>query len=161
MPRRISGADLLARLGPAARAQVEDQLKKPAAKPAGSSVNKFGVAKKEDRTLDGITFDSKLEARVWKRLSLLISPSRIERQVPFELVPKQEGPTGKKYLPVRYVADFVVDGKHVLDAKGMRLPDYVIKKKLLLHLKGLEIRELKNLKEVDQFVASLNNQTPA
>ena len=43
-----------------------------------------------------------------------------------------------------YVADFVYmhDGKHVVeDATGVRTADYVIKRKLMLYLKGIKILE--------------------
>jgi hypothetical protein len=64
---------------------------------------------------------------------------RLRRQVRFRLVPKQPGER-----PVDYVADFVYwqDGKRVVeDCKGYRTPEYVIKRKLMLYLKKIRIRE--------------------
>ena len=46
--------------------------------------------------------------------------------------------------PVRYVADFVYleNGIEVVeDCKGVRTKEYVIKRKLMLFLKGIRIRE--------------------
>lgn len=138
--------------------------KKPALLPeqAGSSLpsfNKYKTAAKEDRTWNGIVFDSKLEMRIYKHLTTLVSPERIQRQVPYELVPKQVGPSGKKYLPVRYVADLVVDGKHFLEIKGMVLPEFVIKQKLLLQVHGVELVVVKNLKDLNAWYTSINHQT--
>ena len=48
--------------------------------------------------------------------------------------------------PVAYVADFVYEdeaGKTIVeDTKGVRTPEYIIKRKLMLWLKGIRIREI-------------------
>jgi len=114
-----------------------------------------GAAKYQNKKIqvDGITFDSKKEANVYAELKLLLAAGEIEkfdRQVKFILVPSQyEVVDGKKKnveLPVTYICDFVVyhkDGeKTVIDAKGMKTPAYVIKRKLMLSVFGLRIKEV-------------------
>lgn len=97
--------------------------------------------------VNGIRFASEKEAaRYWDLLVLQrvgkISDLRI--QVPYELVPAQriEGKVVER--PVKYVADFVYteDGKTVVeDAKGMRTKEYIIKRKLMLWIHGIRIKE--------------------
>lgn len=46
---------------------------------------------------------------------------------------------------VVYIADFVYDQGGVTiveDAKGMRTPDYIIKRKLMLYVHGVRIKEV-------------------
>lgn len=95
-------------------------------------------------TVDGIIFHSAKEAKHYRELCRQMKAGEIDafdRQVRFELVPKQDGERA-----VNYVADFVTykDGKRleVIDVKGMRLPDYVIKRKLLLWVHGIKIKEI-------------------
>ena len=76
--------------------------------------------------------------------------SDLREQVAFELVPSQyETVDGRKKCverAVNYVADFVYndkDGKLVVeDTKGFRTKDYIIKRKLMLWLHGIAIREV-------------------
>lgn len=146
---------MLDKLSPSVRADVEQQLKGPGDTAPRVPAHKYGVAAAKDRTIDGVVFDSKLESRIWRRLTSRIDAARIERQVRYVLVPKQVSPKGVKHRSVEYVADFVIDGKHVVDAKGQILSDYVIKRKLMLHVHGIEIVELKNLTETDKFITSI------
>lgn len=48
--------------------------------------------------------------------------------------------------PVKYVADFCYatkDGAYVVeDTKGMRTPDYIIKRKLMLWVHKIKIKEI-------------------
>lgn len=112
-------------------------------------------------TADGQVFDSAKEALRWSHLRLMQHAGKIselQRQVPYELIPAQYETferygkrgqrlkDGKKLLEkaVIYVADFVYvkDGERVVeDTKGVRTPDYVIKRKLMLYLKGIKILE--------------------
>lgn len=109
-------------------------------------------------TVGGETFDSKREFRRYQELLLLQRAGRISdlrRQVPFELIPTQREPDriGKRggvkkgYVierSVTYVADFVytMDGNTVAeDAKGVRTKDYIIKRKLMLWVHGIRVRE--------------------
>ena len=116
---------------------------------------KYGSRK---ATVGGEPFDSRREARRWIGLVRAEREGRISclrRQVPYVLVPAQREPptftkAGKEKpgklieRPVRYVADFVYleNGTEVVeDCKGVRTKEYVIKRKLMLFLKGIRIRE--------------------
>lgn len=110
-------------------------------------------------TVDGISFDSKREARRYCQLRDLERAGKItdlELQRKFELVPTQREPstftkTGKEKpgkaieLSVSYVADFCYREGGALvveDAKGVRTPEYVIKRKLMLSVYGIRIKEV-------------------
>lgn len=94
-------------------------------------------------TSDGITHDSRKEANRWCELKLLERAGKIrllQRQVKFELIPKQEGER-----EVVYVADFtyIEDDKFVVeDVKGKRTKEYIIKRKLMLWVHGIKIKEI-------------------
>lgn len=113
-------------------------------------MNKFGAKK---ITHDGMTFDSKAEFRRYCELKMLERAGEIEdlrRQVRFELIPKQVDPDTKALLekPVYYIADFVYFDvrsfkKVVEDVKGHMTKDYVIKRKLMLYLHDISIREVR------------------
>lgn len=100
-------------------------------------------------TPDG-TFDSRREYERWCELKLLERAGKItglRRQVKFELVPTQRAP-GKKgkviEFPVNYIADFVYDenGQTVVeDSKGFRTDEYKIKRKLMLWVHGIRVKE--------------------
>ena len=84
--------------------------------------------------IEGVQFDSKKEAQGWARLQNLQRMgviSELQRQVRFELVPKQ-----KDERAVHYVADYVFkegDKLVVADWKSSmtkKLPSYIIKRKL-------------------------------
>ena len=103
--------------------------------------NKFGNTK---TVVGGERFDSKAEARRWSELRLLEWAGEIfnlRRQVKYVLIPKQDGER-----ECSYVADFVYDLPNadfeVEDVKGMKTPDYVIKRKLMLHVHGIRVREI-------------------
>lgn len=94
-------------------------------------------------TVDGITFDSKREAERWTELKILQRAgviSQLKRQVKFDLVPPQAGERG-----VDYYADFTyLQNGHLVveDAKGMKTPVYIIKRKLMLWIHHIKIREV-------------------
>lgn len=123
--------------------------------------NKYGAKK---CSYNGLTFDSKRERDRYCELVLLEKAGKISDlrcQVKYNLVPEQRepdevGPKGGvrrgKLLerPVDYVADFVYtqDGKTVAeDVKGYRDPSsagyakFVIKRKLMLWIHGIRIKE--------------------
>ena len=110
-------------------------------------------------TVDGKTFDSKKEATRYLELKLLEKAGQITDlrcQVEYELIPAQYGPDivtprGKvKRGPlieraVKYKADFVYtenDETIVEDVKGFRTKEYILKRKLMLHRYGIQIREI-------------------
>ena len=109
-------------------------------------------------TRDGITFDSQKEYRRFCELSLLLRAGAItelRRQVEYELIPAQREPDTvgvrggiKKGKVIEhkcsYIADFVYyeNGKKVVeDTKGFKTPEYRIKKKLMLYVYGIRIKE--------------------
>lgn len=93
-------------------------------------------------TSDGIKHDSVKEANRWCELNLMLRAGLIrdlQRQVKFELLPKQEGERA-----VYYIADFVYmenGAKVVEDVKGCRTEVYKLKKKMMLYFHGIRIRE--------------------
>lgn len=112
-------------------------------------------------TVDGETFDSKKEYRRYRELLLMERAgviTNLQRQVKFLLIPTQYehfpryGKNGKELTPgkrvvekeVSYYADFCYteNGRDVVeDTKGVRTPDYIIKRKLMLHIHGIRIKE--------------------
>lgn len=122
-------------------------------------------------TINGITYDSKKEAR---RHAQLLDMERngdikdLQRQVKFVLIPAQREPDtigsrgGVKKGKLlehecAYVADFVYQARLsdltgmqdlegwwrvVEDTKGVRTKDYIIKRKLLLWVHGIRIKEV-------------------
>lgn len=98
--------------------------------------------------VDGITFDSKREAKRYGELKLLERAGEIrdlQRQVRYELIPAFEC-GGKRYRPMSYIADFVytdvsTGDKVVEDCKGYRTPEYRLKAKLFAYKFGVSILE--------------------
>ena len=119
------------------RAQAAELLRRAGAPiPAGlaePSASKFNARKKE---LDGITFDSTLEAdaytllKHWERSGVI---AKLELQPAFEL--QGSFKVGKKYVrSIKYIADFRVtdnDGTvRVIDTKGVRTAVFNVKLKM-------------------------------
>lgn len=121
--------------------------------------------KNKKTIIDGITFDSLKEANRYRELKLLERAGKISllrRQVKFVLIPAQYGKATQVYQRGKlkgqlkrgpllerecaYIADFVyfdADGKKVVeDTKGMRTTDYIIKRKLMLYIHGIKIKEV-------------------
>ena len=112
--------------------------------------------------INGIEFDSRKEARRYQELLLLERAGvilNLKTQVKYVLIPaqyetfaryKENGQRlldGKKLLEreCSYIADFVYEenGKEVVeDTKGIKTKDYIIKRKLMLHVHGIRIREV-------------------
>lgn len=98
-------------------------------------------------------FDSKKEYTFWlklKRQEEMGLIRNLTRQVPFLLIPTQyETINGKKKLVEReckYIADFVYNDINsnqqiVIDCKGVKTPEYIIKRKLMFAIYGIKIRE--------------------
>ena len=130
--------------------------------------NKYGAKKVKD-PITGFLFDSKAEYTRWCELRLLERAgkiSRLRRQVSYELIPTQREESTEVYkagpqkgLPkpgaiiekgVTYIADFEYydpDGKHhVEDTKGCKKGAaydlFVIKRKLMLHIHGIRVKEV-------------------
>lgn len=98
--------------------------------------------------VDGITFDSKREAKRYQELKLMERAGIIrdlKRQVRYELIPAFDC-NGKHYRPATYIADFVytdvnTGGEVVEDCKGYRTDVYRLKAKLFAHKFGVAILE--------------------
>ena len=102
--------------------------------PTSQAKSKYRNKKTE---LDGVTYDSKKEARRAAELNLMLKSGEIvtlARQVRFRLI-----------KGIEYVADFVYttkDGEQIIeDVKGMKTDVYKLKKKLMKELRGIEILE--------------------
>lgn len=113
--------------------------------------------------VDGEVFDSNREYRRWCELKLLEKAGKIsglERQVKFVLIPAQHEFTGQYYKrgkhkgepkpgkllerEVSYIADFVyfADVEQVVeDCKGIRTKEYILKRKLMLWIHGIRVKE--------------------
>ena len=96
----------------------------------------------------GIKFDSKREARRYLDLKAAESAGVIHNlrlQVKYLLIPSQRIDGRVVEREVSYVADFVFEenGETVVeDTKGHRTKDYIIKRKLMLYVHGIRIREV-------------------
>jgi len=117
---------------------------------------KFGNKKIE---IDGKQFDSKKEYLRFMELSLLEKAGAIQNlktQVKYVLIPTQREPDtiGKRggikqgkviESECSYIADFEYEEngvKVVEDTKGFRTTDYIIKRKLMLYIHGIRIKEV-------------------
>lgn len=100
---------------------------------------------------EGMQFDSKAELKRWLELQILRRAGHIaqlERQVEYVLIPSQPRPSGGTERKCSYIADFrYLDCKAnkvvIEDVKGAATPEYRIKRKLMLHVHRVEIREVK------------------
>lgn len=97
---------------------------------------------------DGIEFDSVKECQRYCELKLMQRAgliSDLQLQVPFELIPTQRIDGKVVERAVNYVADFVYrqDGVQVVeDTKGYKTPEYIVKRKLMLWVHGIRIKEV-------------------
>ena len=118
------------------------------------------------KTSDGNVFDSRKEAQRWEQLLLLQKAGKIielQRQVKYELLPNQYeiierySKSGKRLKDctrllerkVNYLADFVYHDAEtgeliVEDTKSdaTRTKDFVLKRKLMLLVHGIKVREI-------------------
>lgn len=96
---------------------------------------------------NGIKFDSKKECERYKTLKELEEAGEItdlRLQVKYELIPKQKGEY-RNERACTYIADFVYKNaceEVVEDTKGMRTPEYIIKRKLMLYIHNINIKEV-------------------
>lgn len=97
---------------------------------------------------DGIEFDSIKECQRYCELKLMQRAgliSDLQTQVSFELIPAQRIDGKVVERAVNYIADFVYqqDGQKVVeDTKGFKTKDYILKRKLMLWVHNLRIREV-------------------
>ena len=138
-------------LSPSAQKQVYEKLlvsregKDTSPKKVAQNGSKFGNKKV---VVNGIQFDSKREARRYLDLRAMEIAGQIQNlrlQVKYLLIPSQRIDGKAVEREVTYVADFVYEqnGETVVeDSKGHRTKDYIIKRKLMLSVWGIQIREV-------------------
>jgi len=103
------------------------------------------MGKYHNRRCNG--YDSKKEAELGAQLDALACNGQIqslEKQKKFELLPPHVGKF-RTERALSYKADFCYedkDGRHVIDVKGYRTREYVIKRKLMAYIHGIEIEEM-------------------
>ena len=110
--------------------------------------NKYNARKME--TSDG-KFDSVAEWERWLLLKAMEKDGEIkglERQVPYVLIPKQMKNGKVLFREMKYVADFkyidVKTGETVVeDVKGLVLPEFKIKQKLMYYNYNIEVKIVK------------------
>lgn len=114
------------------------------------SKSKYNAEKTE---LDGKKFDSKKEANRYRELSMMEKAGEIhglQTQVKFVLIPAQKKDGKVIEREVAYIADFAYyskDGEYVVEdvkgyKKGQAYQLFSIKRKLMLFLKGIIVKEI-------------------
>ena len=113
-------------------------------------------------SVNGIEFDSRKEARRYQELLLLQRAkeiSNLRMQVKYVLIPAQyesyerHGKNGQRLKDGQrllekecsYIADFVYEenGKEIVeDTKGIKTKGYIIKRKLMLFIHGIRVKEV-------------------
>lgn len=91
--------------------------------------------------INGITFDSKMEADYYSNLLIQLEIGRIkdlELQPEYELLPKFKK-NGKSYRKTSYVADFKyydnkLEKEVIVDVKGMETPVFKLKHKIFEYM---------------------------
>jgi len=122
-----------------------------------SKTHKYNASK---TTIDNIVFDSKLEAAIYSQLKNNKDIIIVETQPTYELQPKFK--VGKKtILPINYKADFLIKHKdhtlrYIIDVKGMILPEFALKKKIMLY-KGFPVICVHSVKDLN-FIIPLIEQ---
>lgn len=119
-----------------------DEYKAAYIAPASRKRSKYGAKKSGG-------YDSRKEHRRADQLKLMQRAgliSNLREQVKYVLIPAQRGSDGKLLeRECAYVADFVYDKDGVTvveDTKGFRTPEYRIKRKLMLYIHGIRIKEV-------------------
>lgn len=131
--------------------QLNEYLIKHGKKPVSFSAPKESKYHNEQIVVDGEKRDSLTESNRYEELKILQRLGQIkdlQRQVPYTLIPSQKG-ENRNERPVKYIADFVykerqADGSWkdiVEDTKGYKTKDYTIKRKLMLYIHGISIKE--------------------
>ena len=142
--QRMSAAQYLAEIDKGDEPKRVAQSAKAEMQSERTRRNKYGNTKVGE-------FDSSKEARVNELLKMQMQAANpaervtsIEHHVRFEVIPKQEGERAS-----HYEADFVVhyaDGHmEVIDVKSeitRKEPRYILKRKLMLYVHGIRLREV-------------------
>lgn len=133
----------IADLGPEAQKQALQQL----AGKRSAERTKYGAVRTE---VNGVSFDSKKEARRYGELMLLLKAGKIHElklQPQFTLQEAYTTPEGNRVRAIRYQADFSYNtgaGLVVEDVKSRATKTrvYGIKKKLMREKFGIEVQEI-------------------
>ena len=113
----------------------------------------MGKYRNKKTEIRGRKFDSRREAARYVELLAMQRAGEIyelDCQSAFELIPAQVACGGRKERGVTYIADFsyyrASDGRRVVeDVKSpvtSKLPAYIIKRKLMLRVHGIEVVEI-------------------
>lgn len=140
---------------------LRNQLYPQSAEPPGGDIpetpkNKYKVASKDQRTCDGIVFDSKWEMTGYQILAPVLK-DRVVLQPKYLL---QEGfrHLNRKIQPIYYFGDFDILSKdlssvdYTLDFKGMVTPEFRLKRKLFLKKYMRDIVQVKTKKQLKRFM---------
>ena len=130
----------------AGRATLNEMRDSPAERKKRDS--KYGNTQVTDA---GVKFDSKAEHKRWQYLALLQKAGEIrdlKLQVPFLLIPAQVRPSGGIERATNYIADFAYTtwaGANIVeDVKGAVTPEFRLKRKLMLFVHGVEVKEVRS-----------------
>lgn len=123
--------------------------------------HKYKVSAADMRTMDGIKFASKTEMLCYQLLKQ--SGLKFQLQPEFELQPGFEI-DDTKVRPIVYKSDFLLGpprssatepllpGQIVIDVKGMRLPTYMLKRKMFAAKYGRQIVEIPSVSKMKEFL---------
>lgn len=118
-----------------------------------SKQNKYNISPKEQRTLDGIVFASKLELNLYVRLKQ--HGIKFDLQPQYVLQEKTRDEHGKAVRAIKYIGDFLLhhkEGKqYLIDGKGMLTQAYRIKEKLML-ARGHRIHRITSVSQLTSFL---------
>ena len=121
--------------------------------------NKYGVSPKEARTSDGIVFASKWEKEAYEIIRDTIGVSNISLQPSYELQEKFRDSDGKAVRAIKYNADFLLFGEHIVDTKGYETDVFKLKEKLFKYkFPDKCIVKLKSKKQLRLFLETLNEE---
>ena len=122
-------------------AQLGYEVSKSAGAPR--KANKYG-AKRVGTHASQKEHDRANTLKMWQRAGVI---SNLREQVPYELIPAHRFEDGTLERACKYIADFVYTDNEtgatvVEDTKGVRTKEYIIKRKLMLYMHGIRIKEL-------------------
>ena len=103
----------------------------------------------KEAVVNGERLDSKKEAKRYIDLMIMLKAGHItnlRRQVKYVLIPSQKIDGKVVERECSYIADFVYKDRNgntvVEDTKGFRTPEYKIKRKMMLYVHGIRIKEI-------------------
>ena len=122
-------------------AQLGYEVSKSADAPR--KANKYG-AKRVGTHASQKEHDRANTLKMWQHAGVI---SNLREQVPYELIPAHRFEDGTLERACKYIADFVYTDNEtgatvVEDTKGVRTKEYIIKRKLMLYMHGIRIKEV-------------------